>query len=40
MLEKTNDQIQSLNKLYALYNQVNDIVGGWEEEAWSEISPV
>ena len=40
MLEKTNSQIQSLNKLYALYNQVNDIVGGWEEEAWSEISPV
>ena len=38
-LEKTNDQIQSLNKLYALYNQVNDIVGTWEEEAWSEIIP-
>ena len=38
-LEKTHDQIQNLNKLYALYNQVNDIVTGWEEEAWSEIEP-
>ena len=38
-LEKTNDQIKNLNKLYALYNQVNDTTSQWEDEAWSEIQP-
>jgi hypothetical protein len=38
-LEKTAAQIQNLNKLYALYNQVNEIAGGWEEEPWSELEP-
>jgi dynein heavy chain len=36
-LEVTHDQIQNLNKLYALYNQVNETTTAWEEEAWSEI---
>ena len=36
-LEVTNDQIQNLNKLYALYNHVNEVTANWEEEAWSEI---
>lgn len=38
-LEKTKNEINNLNKLYALYNQVNDTVGAWEEEVWSEIEP-
>ena len=36
-LEKTHDQINNLNKLYALYNQVNETTSIWEEEAWSEL---
>lgn len=30
-LELTASQIQNLNKLYALYNQVNEVVSQWEE---------
>lgn len=36
-LELTNNQIQNLNKLYALYNQVNNVVGQWEDQVWSEL---
>ena len=39
MLSKTKDQIENLNKLYQLYNSVNEKVGNWEEELWSEIEP-
>lgn len=38
-LDQTAAEISNLNKLYALYNQVNEIVGRWEEEVWSEIDP-
>ena len=38
-LVRIDDQIKNLNKLYALYNQVNDTTSGWEDEVWSEIQP-
>lgn len=38
-LEQTANQIHNLNKLYALYNQVNETVSTWEEEVWSELEP-
>ena len=36
-LVKTQHEIVNLNKLYALYNQVNETTNLWEDEAWSEI---
>ena len=38
-LDKTTAEIEDLNLLYKLYNEVNDEVGKWEEEVWSEIDP-
>jgi dynein heavy chain len=39
-LVQTKHEIENLNKLYALYNQVNETTNQWEDEAWSEIDVV
>ena len=39
-LVQTKHEIENLNKLYALYNQVNETTNQWEDEAWSEIDVI